>query len=680
MTAWRIAAWEFKALFATPTAWTMLAVLQLLFAYLFLTRVEAFLTLQPRLAVIENSPGLTDIIVPPLFGNVGIILLLVTPLLTMNLICAERRNKTLPLLLSAPISSADIVVGKYLGILGLLALVVALTALMPLSLLVGGELDSGKLCANLLALLLAVAAFAALGLYLSALASHPVIAALGSFGLLLTLWLLDWSVTIKDQRSELIEYLSLLRHLQNLQTGLIGTADIGYFLLFSTGCIVLAILRLNGERQPMLRNRLLPAARTAMLLGVIAALAWTSVRYPLQFDVTAHAGNSLSTASQKLLDVLPGRIDITGYFKKGDAIRLQVAQLIDRYRRYKAEVSLQFVDPDLQPEQARELELGAEGAVLVEYQGRTEKLKFIDENTLSNALLHLASAQPRWLGFLTGHGERSPEGVANFDWSVFGKELAQRNLKTITVNLASMASVPDNASLLVIAAPAVPLLPPEIDLIERYIDRGGNLLLLTEPDNPHLDDVLQRLAIRRLPGAIVDDGGKLYGIDHPGFVIVGAYPPHAITRGLQLISLYPVATAFDYRRGGAFDSTPLLSIDTGRLSVDPQNAPVGTQVFGLALSRKLDRGREQRIVVMGDSDFLSNAYLGNVGNRDVGLRLFNWLVHDDRFIAIPAKTATDRRLQLTPAAVAIIGFGFLVVMPALLLATGLWIWRARKRR
>ena len=420
--------------------------------------------------------------------------------------------------------------------------------------------------------------------------------------------------------------------------------------------------------------------RTLGLLTIITVLAWLSARYPLTIDVTAHTSNSLSIASQKLLDTLPGRIDIIGYFKKGDAIRLQVAQLIDRYQRYKPEVSMQFIDPDLEPDKARELALGPEGAVLVSYQGHTEQLKFIDESALTNTLLHLANTKPLWLSFLSGHGERSPEGNANFDWGLFGKELTRRNLKALTVNLAQLPGIPDNSNLLVIAAPTVALLPTELELINRYLDQGGNLLLLTEPDNLFLEKLLQKLSITQWPGQIIDQNSQLYGIDKPGFVINSAYPAHAITHGLQIISLYPFAAALDYQTTNTFTIQPLLSIDTGHLSVDPAKAPVKTLTFGLTLTRQLNNNREQRIVVLGDSDFLSNTYLGNVGNLDLGLRIINWLVHDDRFIDIPAKKTTDKRLQLTPLTVAIIGFGFLLIIPAFLLSTGLAIWRWRKQR
>jgi ABC-2 type transport system permease protein len=243
-----IASREFRSLFLSPLAWTILAVLQFILAFLFLTQVETFTALQPKLAGIEGAPGLTDIIVAPLFGNAGIILLLVTPLLTMRLICEERRNKTMALLLSAPVSNIDIILGKYLGILGLMSLMIALMTLMPLSLLSGGELDLGKLFANMLALLLLVAAFTATGLFMSCIAGHPTVAAMGTFGILLLLWILDWTTGMKDQRSELFEYLSILRHFQNIQSGLISSVDVSYFFLFITGFILLSIRSLDNDR------------------------------------------------------------------------------------------------------------------------------------------------------------------------------------------------------------------------------------------------------------------------------------------------------------------------------------------------------------------------------------------------------------------------------------------------
>jgi len=243
-----IASRELKTLFLSPLAWSILAVLQLILAYLFLTQVETFTSFQAQLATINNAPGMTEVIVQPLFGNASIILLLVTPLLTMRLVCEERRNKTLSLLLSAPISGAEIILGKFLGIFAMLAVVVILVSLMPLSLLIGGELDLGKFVCNIFALLLLVSAFASLGLYMSCIASHPTIAAICSFGLLLLLWVLDWTVGLNSQGSEIFQYLSILKHFQNIQTGLLNTVDISYFLLFIGTFLILSIRRLESDR------------------------------------------------------------------------------------------------------------------------------------------------------------------------------------------------------------------------------------------------------------------------------------------------------------------------------------------------------------------------------------------------------------------------------------------------
>jgi len=430
---------------------------------------------------------------------------------------------------------------------------------------------------------------------------------------------------------------------------------------------------------------------TLALLCLISALAWLSSRYSVETDITRNNSNSLSQASQKLLESLPGKIELSAYIKKEPALRSQIAQLVDRYKLHKADLILTFIDPDSQPEKVRELNIDATGAFIVEYQGRTEKLNFIDESSLTNALLQLANAEERWVTFLTGHGERAPDGIANFDLGQFGKELDRRKIKAQALNLSTMPDIPGNSALLVLSAPAVPLLAGEIELIKRYIQQGGNLLLLTDPGNRHLDALLQTLGLRQLPGTLVDSSSKLYGINDPSFVLTSNNPPHPITQGFQTISLYPVAAALEIGEETDFKAVELLKSATqswtetgpiaGKILFDADgNEKQGPLTFAYALTRDLDKQKQQRIVVVGDGDFLSNAYLGNVGNLDIGLRMTNWLIHDDRFINVPAKIATDKSLQLTQTSVAVIGFGFLVIIPLLLMGTGFYIWRKRKQR
>lgn len=243
-----IAGREFRSLFLSPLAWTLLGVLQFILAFMFLAQLDYYLTLQPRLATLDDAPGITDAIISPLFGNAGVILMLVTPLLTMRLVSEERRNKTLSLLLSAPVSMSEIIIGKYLGVLGFLLVVIAMVTLMPLSLYWGGALDGGRLLANVLAVILLVASYSAVGLFMSTVASHPTVAAISSFGVILILWILDWSSESGTTSGGVLRYVSMLRHYEGMLRGLVNTSDLAYFLLFIALFLVLAIQRLEFER------------------------------------------------------------------------------------------------------------------------------------------------------------------------------------------------------------------------------------------------------------------------------------------------------------------------------------------------------------------------------------------------------------------------------------------------
>jgi len=441
------------------------------------------------------------------------------------------------------------------------------------------------------------------------------------------------------------------------------------------------------HQQIRLKNRL----STGVLLCALGAAAWLTERYSYQADWTQTRSNTLSPATQKLLQAMPGKVALTAYIKSGLPIRLQIAHLVDRYSHLKPDLKLDFIDPNHAPEKARELNIGEEGLVVVGYQGRSEKLSFIDEATLTNALLQLSHAEDRWVTFLTGHGERSPEGEANFDLNRFGKELVRRRINAQTVNLAKLPAIPNNSALLVIASPTVALLPGEIEIVKQYIQRGGNLLLLTDPGNQALDFIWSALGIHPLPGQIVDKAAKQAGIDDPSFVIVSEYNHHPITRNFQTLSVYPGAAGFDIDADIAYESVPLLNSGaeswtetgslTGTIRFEPDGAEKqGPITLGYALTRNLDANTQQRIVVIGDGDFLANTYIGNAGNLDMGLRIVNWLIHDDRFIDIPAKTAPDRSLKLTTASISVIGFGFLIVLPLCLLGTGFVVWRRRRRR
>jgi ABC-2 type transport system permease protein len=236
---------ELKSLFASPLAWVVLAFLQIILAWIFLTRVDYFLTVQGQLARVPNAPGLTEIVVVPLFGIASIVLLMSVPLLTMRLVAEERRSQTMTMLISAPLSMTHIVLGKFIATLVFLALIGGLIVLMGLSLLMGGRLDPGLIFTNLVGLLLLTGAFAAIGLFVSCLTTHPVVAAVGSLAAFLVLWLIN--IAASDPSSPL-HLLSLLKHFESFMNGSIAVTDLVYFVLLIAVFLILSIRRLDADR------------------------------------------------------------------------------------------------------------------------------------------------------------------------------------------------------------------------------------------------------------------------------------------------------------------------------------------------------------------------------------------------------------------------------------------------
>jgi ABC-2 type transport system permease protein len=239
---------ELRSLFLSPLAWTLLGVMQLILAWLFLVQIEQYLQVQPRLATLANAPGITDLVVLPLLDSAAIVIMLLIPLLSMRLISEEYRSHSFSLLLSAPLPLNRIVLGKYLALLTLLGAMLLLTALMPLSLLLGGQLDLGKLAAGLLGLGLELALFGAIGLFISSLTARPAVAAAGTYGLLLFLWIIDLAAGSGGEGSALFSWLSPTHHYHQLLSGLVSSADLLYFLLLSSAFLFLTVHRLERRR------------------------------------------------------------------------------------------------------------------------------------------------------------------------------------------------------------------------------------------------------------------------------------------------------------------------------------------------------------------------------------------------------------------------------------------------
>lgn len=242
---WVIACHEWRRLFSSPLAWACLGIVQLILGIVFWLLLAEFATL----GYTNTQVGVAEFVGGGLFGFSSIVFLIVVPLLAMRSFAEERHSGSLELLLASPASLSQIVVGKFLGLLGFLWLMLGLTALMPLSLQIGTNLDLGLLASAILGVALMLAAFASASIFVSVLCPQPVVAALAGFGLLLVLWLLQVAGAAPGPVAALAEYLSLLSHFDALRRGVFDLADVAYYLLFCAAFLGFAIQRLTWERQ-----------------------------------------------------------------------------------------------------------------------------------------------------------------------------------------------------------------------------------------------------------------------------------------------------------------------------------------------------------------------------------------------------------------------------------------------
>ena len=459
------------------------------------------------------------------------------------------------------------------------------------------------------------------------------------------------------------------------------------------------------NRRTHLEIRLQNTLFSLLFLVITGLTAWLSTRYTAQFDWTYGNRHSLSEASKTVLNQLQGPLRITVYARENPQQRQRIKEQIERYSRHKQDLTLEFVNPDVQPDKVREIGITIDGELLLDYQGRNEKVAEPTESALTNALQRLASGQERRIVFIQGHGERSPQGQADHDLGQFGAELERKGLLISTVNLATNPTLPDNISVLVLAGPHAKLLPGELGVIQDYLRKGGNFWWLSDPgEQTALAPLAEQLGIKFLPGTVVDASTRLFGLSDPGLALVAEYPPHPVTANFATMTLFPAAVALEKPAGGDFEAEPLLSTLSrswtetgpieGKIQFDAgRGERAGPLDIGYALTRPkpsgqktatdppgADKPAEQRILVIGDGDFLANNYLGSAGNIDLGMNMVQWLGQNDAFINVPIKPSPDRKLDLSPLAQGLIALGFLILLPLILIGTGTAIWFQRRRR
>lgn len=435
-----------------------------------------------------------------------------------------------------------------------------------------------------------------------------------------------------------------------------------------------------------------------LLLVVIIAVAVLSNRYTFESDWTANQRHTLSASTTEFLRSLDSPVSIEVFISPGNQYQQATENLLKRYQQHSSLLTITYIDPVTHPQRVRELAIQQQAEMVVTGQQGQQHVFDLSEQSLSNAIIKVSRSNLPKLIFITGHGERDIVGDAAFDMAQW------RNQLTITgfdVQSFSMSEAMQNISaednvVLVIASSQKTWPERDVVLLNDYLQQGGNLLWLSEPDTDiGLSAISEQLNLRFVPGIIVDPNAAKLGLEDPRFVIVTDYANHPVTAATSSVTLMPGTHGMQLSEVEAdWHVTQLMQSQNDSwskladinptaldsLQFDEDLDIPGPLMLSVLLEKNISANQKQRIAVFGDGDFVSNLYLGTAANLELAMALVNWLVAEEDSIQIPLIKTRDNQLVLSDRQSLLIGIGFLVLLPVSLLFIGICIWWIRRRR
>jgi len=449
---------------------------------------------------------------------------------------------------------------------------------------------------------------------------------------------------------------------------------------------------------------------SAVFLGLLVLLNVVSNNHSWRKDFTEGNLFSLSSQSVRVLENLRQDVEVLAFFQQAKGTKLE--DLLNNYAHASPRFRYEFVDPVKHPERARKHEVTT-GDVLVVMSGdRETKITGTAEEDLTNAILKVAKTEQKKICFLTGHGERDLEDDTEPGYQVVRKALENENYLVEPLKLFLLEDVPEDCVVLVTADPEKPLVPSERDAVKRYVDRGGSVLFLVNPDGaPGIGALVADWGVRVGRNVVVDQvlrffEGPALGVDP----IVEDFGDHEITREFDgrvlfhMVSSVDVApdlpagvTALSLATTGpkSWAETDLaLLFEKGEVSQTSEDI-AGPVSVAVAVTLETPEGKketesddpdvapaadrtEARIVVVGDADFIDNHHIGNLYNADFLLNVINWLAEEEAQISIRPKSTRGSQVFMTPEQTRNIFYLSVLILPEILLLLGLTIWWRRR--
>ncbi len=440
-----------------------------------------------------------------------------------------------------------------------------------------------------------------------------------------------------------------------------------------------------------------------VVFGIVVLINVILNKHGSRWDTTKGKLFSLSAQSKKIVQELKSDVNVKAFFRPSNQ---QAAQdLLEEYANQSSKFKYEMIDPDVNPALVKEYNIENYGTIVLEHGEKREKVTASTEQDITNALIKVTREGEKKIYFTTMHGEHDIDEVSPEALNEARKKIEAENYKVEKIFLAEKGKVPDDCAVLVIAGPKKDLLESEYQAIDEYLEKGGKLLVLLDPDQPDLQGLLAKWNFDIGNNTIVDVSpvGQLFGAGY-GSPVISSYEPHEITKDFNLMTIFPLARsvtpdsvpnsgikvqslAKTTEFPGSWGETTLteaeIDFDEGRDLKGPVSiAAVAEKDVPTAPDSTTEgesiKERKTRIGVFGDSDFVTNAYFHLQGNGDLFLNVISWLAEQGDLISIRAREPEDNRVSLTAQQSQIIFWLGVVLLPLSILIAGIVIYLERK--
>ena len=509
-------------------------------------------------------------------------------------------------------------------------------------------------------------------------------------------------------------------------------------LLGAAAIAVYVALNLSSLKRSVSRKSFLYSSNLllviVLVLAILVLLNYFLSRHNFRLDFTEAKLHSLSDQSIQVLKNLKKDVQIKGFFRDGNYGRSKLEDLLKNYGYYSKKIKYEFIDPDKNPGLVKAYGITQDGTTILEASGKENRITTSTEEDLTNALIKATRESKKVIYFLEGHGEHSIEQTEDIGYSFAKDELQKLGYEAKKLTLALSETFPQDCALLVIPGPQKDLLPNELETIKNYIDRGGRVFFMADPEvAPGLAPYLSGFGVKLENDVVVDTISRLFGGDY-FMPVITEYETHDITRNFRYATFFPYARSVEPvepkpegitmsllgktspnswserqldQKQVVFNKEkdkqgPISLAVVATIQVKPEEKKAETQEAAAekaepqqpAEQKKADEKKsdensleetpvaepkkEGRLAVFGDSDFASNRYYGLSGNGNFFLNAVNWLTEESDLISIQPRTSSPRTVQFTPSQGRLIFFVSVVILPLIILILGISVWLRRR--